>query len=119
MAKIDNIKFGSILIDQQYYRHDVMVFPNGEVRRRKGGLAMIGPHGIKREEVEELVRAGAQAIVVGKGIFSRAKLRPDAQGFLQEGHIDFSVLPSKEAMTKFNTLIKNSKPLGGIFHVTC
>jgi hypothetical protein len=119
MAKIEQIKFGSIEVDQQRYRHDVLIFPNGEVRRRRGGLGMIGPHGIKKEEVEELIRAGAQAIVIGKGIFSRAKLRPEAQGLLQEAKVDFSVLPSKEAVSKFNELTEKSNFLGGIFHITC
>jgi len=119
MARIDRIRFGSIVVDQQHYRHDVLILPNGEVRRRKGGIAMIGPHGIKREEVEELLRAGAQTIIIGKGIFGRARLRPEAEDLLREKEIDFDILPSREAVVKFNELARNPAALGGIFHVTC
>ncbi len=38
MAKIDELAFGSIVIEGKKYRRDVLIFADGMVKKRKTGL---------------------------------------------------------------------------------
>lgn len=38
MAKIDELTFGSIVVEGKKYRRDVLIFADGTVKKRKGGL---------------------------------------------------------------------------------
>ena len=37
MAKIDELAFGSIIVEGKKYRRDVLIFAHGTVKKRKGG----------------------------------------------------------------------------------
>lgn len=37
MAKIDELTFGSIVVEGKKYRRDVLIFADGTVKKRKGG----------------------------------------------------------------------------------
>ena len=38
MAKIDELTFGSIVVEGKRYHRDVLLFADGTVKRRKAGL---------------------------------------------------------------------------------
>ena len=38
MAKIDELTFGSMIVEGKRYRWDVLIFADGTVKRRKAGL---------------------------------------------------------------------------------
>lgn len=38
MAKIDEVSFGSIVIEGRKYRRDVLIFADDTVKKRKGGF---------------------------------------------------------------------------------
>jgi len=38
VAKIDELTFGSIVVEGKKYRRDVLLFADGTVKRRKAGL---------------------------------------------------------------------------------
>ncbi|MEA2053651.1 MAG: MTH938/NDUFAF3 family protein [Candidatus Thermoplasmatota archaeon] len=116
MAKFGSLKFGCVTIDGKKYRHDVVVFPNGEVKKRKGGLGIFGSHLFRKEEIEEL--SNAETIVIGDGTISKAKIAEDAEKFAEENGMKIIQLPSKEAIKKFNELADKGK-VGAIIHVTC
>ena len=76
MAKVDSFSFGSIVIDGKKYGRDVLVFPDGTVRQRKGGFWKFGSHAIKRDEIDQLVKADPEEIVVGTGTSAKAQADP-------------------------------------------
>jgi hypothetical protein len=116
VVKFDDLKFGYVVIDGKKYRHDVIVFPNGEVIKRKGGLGMFGRHLFKREEIEKL--SDANTIIIGNGTSSKARIADGAREFAKEKGIEIIQLPSMEAIKKFNEL-SNKRKVGAIIHVTC
>jgi hypothetical protein len=116
--KIDELNFGSIVIDGKKRRYDVIIFPSGEIKRRKGGLLMFGSHAIKKKEFEDLSVLGAEKIVVGTGTDGAAHVEERAKEFAMEKGIELIELPSKIAIEKFNELYGKEK-LGAIIHVTC
>ena len=93
MAKIDSISFGSIVVDGKKYRRDVFLFPDGSVKQRKGGFLIFGSHNIKREEIEELSRAGTEMCVIGIGTNSQAKLSKEANSFAEQTKLDLHICP--------------------------
>ena len=106
MAKIDSFSFGSIVVDGKKYRKDLIFLPDGAVKQRKGGFWMFGDHNIKREEIEELFRAGAS-------------VSDEAKSYTQEANLDLSVLPSRDAVEKWNQLLDQGKKVAALIHITC
>jgi hypothetical protein len=72
MAKVDSFQFGSTVIDGKRYGHDVLLFPDGVVRERKGGLWKFGSDAIKEAEIEQLIKARPEVLIVGTGTNSKA-----------------------------------------------
>lgn len=119
MAKIDSISFGSIVVDGKKYRRDVSLFPDGSVKQRKGGFWIFGSHNIKRQEIEELSRAGAEVCVIGIGTNSQAKLSKEANSFAGQAKLELHILPSPQATAKFNQLLETGKKAAALIHITC
>ncbi len=119
MAKIDSFSFGSIVVDGKKYRKDLILLPDGKVKQRKGGFWMFGDHNIKREEIEELFGTGAQVAVVGIGTISRARVSDEAQKYMAEKNLDLSILPSRDAVEKWNQTLGQGKKVAALIHITC
>ena len=117
--KIDKFSFGSAVIDGTKYIRDLILLPNGTVKRRDGGFWVVGSHCIKKEEVEQLFTSGAQAVVIGVGVFSRAHLSDDAAAYAKSQPAELAVLPSREAVRKWNQLAGEGKKAAALIHITC
>ncbi|MEM3667006.1 MAG: MTH938/NDUFAF3 family protein [Candidatus Bathyarchaeia archaeon] len=119
MVKIDGMGFGWIIVNGKKHRHDVVISPSGEVKRRKGGFLMFGSHSFKRKEFEELCKDKMDVLIVGTGTNGVATISEEARDFLEKLKVETVVLPSYEAVEKFNELIKSGRRVGAIIHVTC
>ena len=119
MSIVNSFKFGSIVVDDRKYRRDVFLYPDGGIRKRKGGFWMFGSHAIKREEIEELVKSTPDLLIVGTGTDGIAKLNPDADAFLRDSGVESVVIPSQEAVDKFNELSSQGKHPAALIHITC
>jgi hypothetical protein len=119
MIKIDGMGFGWITVEGKKHRHDVVIFPSGKVKRRKGGFLMFGSHSFKLKEFEELCAENAEVIVVGTGTNGVAKVSKEVMDFLRKADIELVILPSSEAVRKFNEFVESGKKVGAIIHVTC
>jgi len=119
LVKIDSLSFGSIIVDGKKHRHDITIFPDGKLKRRKGGILMFGSHTFKRKELEELYERGAEVLVIGTGTNGVAELAEEAKEFAEERKIELIELLSVEAIKKFNELAAQNRKVGTIIHVTC
>ena len=119
MAKVDSFSFGSITVDGKKYRRDLFLLPDGAVKQRKGGIWKFGGHTFKKEEIEELSRTGAEVMVVGIGTDSQAKLSSEARSFAEQAKLELHILPSDQAVTKFNGLLEQGKKVAALIHITC
>lgn len=119
MPKVESFKFGSIVIDGKKYGRDVFIMPDGTIIQRKGGFWKFGSHAIKKGEIDELVRAGPEVIVVGAGTSSKAKLAADAELSAKEANIELIILPSSTAVERFNQLADEGKQVSALIHITC
>ena len=119
MAKIESFSFGSIVVDGKKYRKDLIFLPDGTVKRRPGGFWMFGDHNIKKEEIEELQKAGAESAIVGIGTSSKAIVFDEAKSYSQEANLELSILPSQDAVEKWNQLLGQGKKVAALIHITC
>lgn len=78
VVKIDSFNFGVITIGgTKYWMRDVVIFPEGTVRRRRFGRWLANHHKYAKEDIADLISAGAEIIVVGTGVLSGVRLTGD------------------------------------------
>jgi hypothetical protein len=118
VAKIDELTFGSIVIEGKKYRRDVMIFADGTIKRRKGGFLMFGSHKIKKRELEELSRGQPEIIIVGTGTDGAAHIAPEAKSWAQGKNLSLLVKPSYDAVARVNELVEQKK-VAALIHITC
>ncbi len=119
LIKVENLSFGSITVGGKKYRRDVILLPDGTVKQRKGGFWMFGSHRFKRNELEELTKAGADEIVIGTGTNSKARLSNEAISYAGQSRLRLHTLPSYKAVPEFNNLVEVGKKVAAIIHITC
>jgi hypothetical protein len=119
MAKIDRFSFGSIVVDGTKHIRDVILLPDGKVKWRSNGFWVVGSHSIKKEEVEELIYSGAETIIIGVGVLSRARLSDKAEAYLRSRDVKLSVMPSRDAAKQFNQTVDGGQKAAALIHITC
>jgi len=119
MAKIDELTFGSIVVEGKKHRRDIFIFSDGTIKSRKGGFLMFGSHKIKRQELEELSQGQPEIIVVGTGTDGVATLAPDMESWIKEKNLNLLIKPSYDAVAKLNELVEQKKRVAALIHITC
>jgi len=119
MAKITSFNFGFIVVDGKQHICDIVILPDGTVKEREPGRGRLGSHKITVEEIEHLQTAQPDIILIGTGTNSMAKLTEDAKILRQQPDSNLEVLPSPQAVEKFNQLISDGKRVAALFHITC
>ncbi len=117
--RIDGTKFGSITIAGEEYEHDVVLRLHGKVEKRKKKLSkeIFGTsHIISLPEAEFVYESGARWILVGTGQDGMVQLSEEARQFLKEKDCKAILLPTPEAIERWNELEGEGIAL---FHVTC
>ena len=74
--------------------------------------------GIQPADVQELIDHGAKAVVLSKGSWERLQVCPETLEALADNGIEVEVLQTEAAVERFNDL-RESVPVGGLFHSTC
>jgi hypothetical protein len=118
MPRIEGFKFGSIVIGGKRYGRDVLILPDGTVKQRKGGLWRYGRHAIMKSEIEELVKASPEIVVVGTGMRAKAKLASDAELYIKEAKVELIAVPSREAIERLNRLVEEGTRVSALIHIT-
>ncbi len=119
LPRIENFKFGSIIIDGDMYTFDVIIRPDGRVKKRKKKLskATYGTsHTISLEEARHIYKEEAPILIVGSGKFDRVRLSEEAEAFFNSKGCNVEILPTPKAVRMWNETVG---PAIGLFHITC
>jgi len=119
VAKIDELTFGSIVIEGKKYRRDVLIFADGTAKKRKGGFLMFGSHKIKERELEELSQGQPETIIVGTGTNGAAHVAPEAESWAKSKNLGLLVQPSYDAVARPDELAEHEKKVAALIHITC
>jgi hypothetical protein len=113
--EITSYGFGKIEIDGQTYSTDVIVTV-GKVYdswRRKDG------HRLQIPDLETILEARPDLLVVGTGYFGRMKVPDETKSFLQSKGIEVFMAPSSRAVKELTKLLQEGVNVVGAFHLTC
>lgn len=97
---------------------DAKVFPDSVEEWDWGGTGTRHSPGIQPADVEELVEAGAEAIVLSRGMELRLGVMPETLEYLRSRGVEVHVAETKEAVDIYHSLA-SSKPTGALIHSTC
>lgn len=120
MVTVRSVRFGLARVGKRrFWVRDIWIFPDDTIRRRPLGRWLRQHHAIGQEDMAPLVAAGATAVVIGMGMFSRARVKDEARAWAQGAHIELIVLPSRQAAEKFNDLQAAGRKIGALLHLMC
>lgn len=111
---IESYGFGRMRINGVTYTSDVIVFPDcvkSDWWRSEG-------HKLHVEDLEEVLRAKPEILVVGTGYYGFMKVLPETEKHLQAEGIRSFAEKTEEAKEIYNKL-SNSHRVPGVFHLTC
>ncbi|MGI9433383.1 MAG: Mth938-like domain-containing protein [Geminicoccaceae bacterium] len=116
--RIARLSWGRMEVEGHPPFKDAKVFPGGarEWDWRETGTRH--EPGIQPADVQELVEHGAKAVVLSKGIWERLQVCPETLEVLADNGIEVEVLQTEAAVKRFNEL-RETIPVGGLFHSTC
>lgn len=112
---IENYGFGSMTVMGKKYRNDLKIIDNeivGNWWRREG-------HALYAEDIDDILYSTAEVLVVGTGAYGGLKVTEEAARAIKGRGIELVAVPTKEAVTLFNTLHGQGKRVAGAFHLTC
>ena len=116
---IQATSFGSITIDGQTFRNDVILRLDGAVKKRKKKLSkqVYGTsHTISLDEAKHVYEEGAELLIIGTGRFDSVRLSEEAEAYLEKHHCRTELAPTPEAIKLWN---EAQGQVIGLFHVTC
>lgn len=117
--RIDGSEFGSITIAGETLDHDVLIRPDGKVKKRKKKLSkeVYGTsHVISLAEAEHIFEDKAGKLIIGAGQDGMVKLSEEAEAFFARHGCKVMLLPTPRAIGYWND---EKEPAIGLFHVTC
>lgn len=117
--RIDGTRFGSITIEGETFRRDVLIRLNGEVKKRKKKLskAIYGTsHVVSLEEAKHVYQEGAGRLIVGTGQSGLVELSEEAADCFRRKGCRVELLPTRQAIEAWNAA---EGAVIGLFHVTC
>lgn len=97
---------------------DVKLFPGGARAWDWNETGTRHQPGIQPDDVTELVEHGARTVVLSLGMNERLQVMPETVQFLRSKGIEVHVLPTEEAIARYNELSADG-PVGALIHSTC
>ncbi len=119
MANINSFNFGFIVVDGKQYVYDVIILPDSTVKEREATKARLGSHNITWDDVAGIVKKQPEVIVIGTGTSKIARLSGETEENLRQANVNLLVLPSFQAVDKFNQLVSEGKRVAALIHITC
>jgi hypothetical protein len=118
-TKITETHFGSITAGGKSHSNDILIRLDGTVEKRKKKLSkeVFGTsHILSQAEAEYVYQEGAALLLIGSGQSGLVKLSPEAAAFFEKKHCRVELLPTPQAIQRWNEL---EEPCIGLFHITC
>jgi hypothetical protein len=116
--RIAGLSWGQIEVEGYPPFRDAKVFPGGARAWDWGETGTRHAPGIQPADVQELIEHGAKTVVLSRGVWERLQVCPETLKVLADKAIEVEVLQTEAAVKRFNKL-RETVPVGGLFHSTC
>lgn len=111
---IEAYRFGRIVVDGQSYTKDLIILPD----RVLAGWWRQEGHSLTPDDLESVLSARPDVLVVGQGAHDRMRITADVQQALKEADIDLIAQSTKEACQTYNEL-RERRSVAAALHLTC
>jgi len=111
---IESYDFGRIVINGRKFGSDLVIFPdrvNGNWWRKEGHILSV-------DDIEEIVDAKPEVLVVGTGYSGLMKIHPQTERYLKSSGIELIAAKTEKACKIYNELSKSRRVVAA-FHLTC
>ncbi len=126
---LEETGFGYIVVNGRRYEHDIVLYPNGLLEKRRKDLSKkyrseYGHTPLSREELEYyLEKTGSiEYLVIGNGQYGALPLTPEAKKLLEdlkEKEVEIVIDKTPKVLGKVNKLLADKRKILAIIHVTC
>jgi hypothetical protein len=114
--RIESYSFGKIRVDGVDYTDDVIVLRDRVISPwwRKAGGHLFAP-----SDLEDVIAARAEVVVLGLGAYGVVKVDPAAEAALSEAGSRVVALESGDAVAEYNRLVDAGEDAIAALHLTC
>jgi len=111
---INSYSFGTIIINNQKYFKDLIIFPDYIISnwRRKTG------HFLIENDIAEIIDYKPEVLIIGTGASGLMKVDDKLKEKLKVLGIEFIIKKTPEAVSEYNRLYKEKKVIF-VLHLTC
>jgi hypothetical protein len=115
LGVIEDYHFGQIQVEGKRYGGDIKIIAGRVVSDwwRKES------HGLDVEDVDDILSAAPETLVVGMGLPGNMKVRSALRKILAETGVKLIEEPTEHAIHTFNDLYRAGRKVAGAFHLTC
>ena len=115
MTQITSYRFGQVEIDGKGYHSDVIITAS-QVHdnwwRREG-------HNLVIEDLAVVLEQDPQVIVIGSGYYGRMQVPRQTRDWLHKRGIQLEVVPTSQAVERYNELQRHGASVVAALHLTC
>ena len=113
MPRIRNVEFGNIKIDDETFgKEDFILFNDGFERVEKS-------HQPSLEEFQSILLREPELVIFGTGFSGCVKINNMIKKEAENNKIEIVILPTPDALKKFQELSKAGKRVAARIHTTC
>ena len=112
--RIDSYRFGRLVADGEAHTKDVIILPDRIVTgwwRQRG-------HTVLPDDLEEVLAARPDLLVVGLGAYRRMNVTAEARQTLEQAGIEVVAQSTKQACETYNQL-RDQRAVAAALHLTC
>ena len=126
--KITSLSWGKISVEglggadgtsSPLLHRDAKLFPGGSREWDWGETGTQHSPGIHRDDVDEILEAGANIVILSQGVRGRLKVRPETVSKLEGRGVRVEVLRTERAVERYNNLAESGEAVGALIHSTC
>lgn len=112
---IESYYFGQIVVNGKRYTSDLIIF-RSHVR---DGWWRVEGHRLSMEDLEEVVEAKPEVLVVGTGYSGLMRVPEGVRRRMASMGIELIAEPTRKACETFNRLLRSGKRVVAALHLTC
>jgi hypothetical protein len=118
--RISHVSWGRLDVEDgaQSFK-DAKLYPGGARAWDWNETGTSHTPGIQPADVEELLDHGAEVVILSRGMNERLQVMSETLRMLEKAGVETHVLPTEEAVARYNDLQADGRPVGGLFHSTC
>lgn len=112
--RIDDFRFGHIMINGKVYNHDLIILPD----RVLPNWWRVEGHSLSLEDLQQALSCSPRVLVIGTGVYGRMIIPEDTRELIAGAGVQLMSLPTDKACEIFNQF-RNEECVVAALHLSC